>query len=492
MLNKISFLLCMALLGSWAMQAQTFSDALRYSNFQIGGTARSMGAGSAMGALGSDFSVLSTNPAGLAWYRGSRFVASPTFFNARTESTLLNGDDNPTIEQNSSNFNFNSFGLIIASPARNGDWKAINVGIGLNRLGNFNEDFFFEGTSQGSIVNRFQDQANGPNGISDFESGLAIDVGALYDLEPQDGLYESDFELAPDAPVFRSQEVISQGAINELVFSVAGNYKERLMVGATIGVPFFRYEVNKTYREEDRGEGLDGNVPFFNALSYNEQILTTGTGVNLKLGMVVRASQAVRIGAAVHTPTAVRLNDDFTASMGYSFTDNNGTQDFDAESPEGSFNYRLRTPWRFIGSAGFIIQKSGFLSIEVEQVNFGNNTFEYDGFSGAEREVNTAINNELSSSWNLRLGGEYAYEAFRFRAGYGLQQSPLVGDDTFNSTISGGVGIRGKSYFVDLAYRRWSRETLYTPYLPALENQEQIVDIQSNLGQLVATVGFIF
>ena len=35
----------------------------------IGGTARFMGAGGAMGALGADFGTLSTNPAGLAMFR---------------------------------------------------------------------------------------------------------------------------------------------------------------------------------------------------------------------------------------------------------------------------------------------------------------------------------------------------------------------------------------------------------------------------------------
>ncbi|MEO0874492.1 MAG: hydrocarbon degradation protein, partial [Bacteroidota bacterium] len=61
----------LALIFSLSINAQNFSDALRYSNFDPIGTARFMGTGSALGPLGADFSVMSTNPAGLGWLRKS-------------------------------------------------------------------------------------------------------------------------------------------------------------------------------------------------------------------------------------------------------------------------------------------------------------------------------------------------------------------------------------------------------------------------------------
>ena len=491
---------------SGALWAQNFSDALRLSNFQVGGTARSIGAGSAMGAMGSDFSVMSTNPAGLGWYRGSEFVISPGVFNSSTTSTLLNDDNAFGIEENRANFNLNTFGVVFANANTNRDWRSANFAIGVNRLANFHQDFYYEGASTGSIVNRFQEQANSDTGFSDFESGLAFDVGALYQIDG-DEFYSSDFDIAPNAEVFKRQDVFTTGAINEFVISFAGNYKERLLIGGTVGVPIIRYEVEKEYREEDRGDAAEGNVPFFNALTYNENLSTSGTGINLKLGAIYRASQMLRLGLAVHSPTFMRLDDVYTASMGYNYTDQNGDFNFTAESPDGSFEYRLQTPWRFIGSAGFIINngslkradsnrdlmirvpRGGFLSAEIEYLNYGENQFRYDGFGDAERQVNATIADELTSAWNLRLGGEYAYDQFRVRAGYTLQQSPLQGDDTTNSIISAGIGLHKKTFFIDMAYRRQMNEALYTPYL-TFDAPEQLVEQQSNLGQIVFTLGF--
>lgn len=489
-----------------ALSGQNFSDALRLSNFTVGGTARSIGAGSAMGAMGSDFSVMSTNPAGLGWYRGSEFVISPGIYNASTTSRLLNDPQARAFEENRANFNLNTFGVVFANANAKRDWRATNFAVGVNRLANFHQDFYFEGASPGSIVDRFKEQVNSEAGFSDFESGLAFDVGALYDLD-DDGLFESDFDSAPDsANVFKRQDVFTTGAINEFVFSIAGNYKERLLIGATVGVPIIRYEVSKNYREEDQGPGVEGNVPFFNALSYNEDLSTSGTGINLKLGAIFRANQMLRLGAAVHTPTFMRLDDVYTASMGYNYTENGVEENFTSESPDGSFEYRLQTPWRFIGSAGVIINsgelrpaeqgdlmvrvpKGGFISAEIEYLDYGNNEFRYDDFGDAERAVNATIADELTSAWNLRLGGEFAYEIFRLRAGYSLQQSPLQGDDAINSTISAGFGIHRKTFFIDMAYRRRMNETFYTPYLTALA-PEQLVSQDANLGQIVLTIGF--
>ena len=88
MANRMLSLFVGLLFFTLSLPAQNSFDALRYSTFQVGGTARSIGAGGALGALGADFSVLSTNPAGLGWYRKGEFVLSPTFYNARTTSTL--------------------------------------------------------------------------------------------------------------------------------------------------------------------------------------------------------------------------------------------------------------------------------------------------------------------------------------------------------------------------------------------------------------------
>lgn len=491
MTNRYFILFILLGISNSLLFSQSATDALRYSAFEVGGTARSIGAGGALGALGADFSVLSTNPAGAAWYRSSDFVITPTFSNAGTTSSLTNGNGNAPNETNTTKFNLNSFGTVVASSPRDPNWRTLNFGIGFNRLANFHSDFYFEGESPGSIVNRFREQANN-EGISDFESGLAIDSEALFDLD-EDGVYESDFDQVPEAIISRSQDVRRSGGINELVFSLAGNYEERLMIGMTIGVPFISYQQEKTYREEDPGAGPDGNVPLFNSLDYSEELNTTGTGINLKLGAIYRASQAARFGLAIHTPTSFSLRESYNSSMAYSFTLESGeTINGSGNSPDGLFDYKLRTPWRFIGSAGYVYRKLGFVSAELEYVNYQNNEFRFDGFDELERSANQGIDQTLTNALRLRLGGELAYEIFRFRAGLQLFQSPVEGDDELNNVISAGLGFRAKSFYMDLAYQRRSSTGTYRPYLVSSNFEEQVVNNEANTNQFVLGIGFRF
>jgi hypothetical protein len=325
-------------------------------------------------------------------------------------------------------------------------------------------------------------------GLDDFEAGPAFDAGAIYEF---DGAYVSDFELEPDALVSKNQSVTSKGSVSEMVLSLAGNYKERILIGATIGLPFVTFSENKIYREVDDGAGADGDIPFFDDLEYEERLTTTGLGINFKLGVIVRPIQALRLGAAVHSPTAYRLEDSYSSTMTYSYTEDQQSDSFTAESPDGLFEYKLRSPWRYIGSAGVIIGKYGFLSGEVELADYGNAKFRYDDFRDAEREVNDSIVSTLSSAMNIRLGGELAYEIFRFRGGFGLHHSPYAGDDTVNNSFSAGLGIRGESVFLDFAFRHYNFKETYIPYLTS-QAPQQFVDNEVNNNQFLLTLGFKF
>ena len=251
---------------------------------------------------------------------------------------------------------------------------------------------------------------------------------------------------------FETKSLQKKGSINELTFGFGANYDEKLMIGLSLGVPFVSYRQEKIYREADEGTTGDGDVPFFESLTYRENLTTTGTGINAKLGLIYRVNQQIRLGAAVHSPTSIRLEDNFSTSMQYTFTDSGVTGTDSGESPDGTFDYRLRTPWRLMGSAGFIIQKFGFISGEVEWVDFRNSSFNYDGFEDAERDVNQSIEDGLSSVLNIRLGGEVAYQLWRFRAGVGLKQSPFSDDDAFDPVISAGLGVRLKGVLYRLSF----------------------------------------
>lgn len=81
---------CSVLCGAQAM-AQTAYDAVRYAGDELNGTARFVGMGGAMGALGADISVIGTNPAGIGLFRGHD-VSTSFGMNATKAESDFNGN----------------------------------------------------------------------------------------------------------------------------------------------------------------------------------------------------------------------------------------------------------------------------------------------------------------------------------------------------------------------------------------------------------------
>jgi len=109
-MKKISLIALISLISIITVNAQNEVDALRYSQTTFGGTARSMAMGGAFGALGADFSSLSTNPAGIAMYKKSEFTLTPSFYRGKTSSSFY-GTSN---DDSKYNLNISNVGLVIA------------------------------------------------------------------------------------------------------------------------------------------------------------------------------------------------------------------------------------------------------------------------------------------------------------------------------------------------------------------------------------------
>lgn len=493
MRNIIGFFI---LVFSIQIQAQTLADALRYSSLEVGGTARTVGVGGALGALGADYAVLSSNPAGLATFRTNEFVITPVVFNARTNSLLVTGGDNSYNSESIARFGLNNIGMILNNRPRRSKWKTFNFGIGYNRLATFNQEFTFRGTSQGSIVDRFTELAN--DGIFDlFEVDLADQVVAIYTDASNPDFFINDFDDAdPNYVVEREQTVRTTGSYSELVLSLASNYNEKLMIGATMGIPLINYEQEKTY-EESELPNADA-VPFFNNLKFQETVSTSGVGINLKLGLIYRINQMFRLGAAFHTPTAFRLEDSFANQLTYNFTDANGGSNLTADSPVGDFNYRLRNPWRAMLNFATLFHRKGFISADIEYVDYTAANFNLTSNSSNiedeifEMDLNNQIDDELQSAINIRIGGEYAMNKLRFRAGYAISGTPYADSDIINNAYSLGFGFRQKKFYLDLAYRLARVDENYVPFLLANPEQEQMVANETSNSQFIMTAGFKF
>jgi len=457
--------LLMIISATTAAIAQNEVDALRFTRYQYGGTARSMGMGGAYGALGADFSSLSTNPAGMGLYKRSEISFTPSFLSNKVSSTFNVGFFS---DDSKSSFNIGNIGavLVMENPnsRTNSDWKNFQFGFGYNRLANYNSNYYITGTNpKTSLLGLYVNWANGVAPLSlgndgAFDTQLAYADSLIYLKDKIRNIYSADIlDQATFPGITETKSVNTTGYLGETVFAGSANYQDRIYFGASVGVVALKYEESSTYSETDPGN----KVPIFNSLTKFDHQTIKGTGINLKLGVIVRAMDWLRLGAAVHTPTLYsKLNIDYYTNMSSTF--DNGFN-ANAKSPLGQYTFDMTTPLKLIGSAAFIIGKYGLISADYEMVDYTKARLRPTAdFTTA----NQRIQDKYKSTSNIRIGGEYRFGQISFRGGYGLFGSPYnsnVNNGKANLT-SLGIGYRTQDYFVDCAFTSYTMTEDYYLY----------------------------
>jgi long-subunit fatty acid transport protein len=204
--------------------------------------------------------------------------------------------------------------------------------------------------------------------------------------------------------------------------------------------------------------------------SYTDYLRTEGVGFNFKLGLIYRVTQALRLGGAFHSPTWYGMTDTYDNTLSYSYTDGSGPNTTFAQSPYGAFDYQLRTPWRANGSIGVVVKKNGFLSAEVEWVDYSSSEFDLTSTISTpetvnlERELNNEISRNYRTAMNIKVGGELALDQLRLRAGVNMLGNPNEGDTDYRMAYTGGIGYRMRAFYADLAYRYMQNDGVVTAY----------------------------
>jgi len=469
-------------------QAQNEVDALRFSQSFYQGTARSMAMGGAFGALGADFSALSTNPAGLGLYRSSEFTFTPEISTAKTASTYngMFGEDSRT------NFGISNLGFVFTNPIPEGataaPWKYYQFAFGMNKTNSFNNRSFVRGdNADHSLVDVYLDEVWNyyPDEI---EANFPFDIYPAWYVYVIDTIRDNNGDLVYTSPVppggIRQQELTKTwGSSSEWLFAASANLDDKLFLGGTLGLPYVRYFRETVYSEIDVAD----TIAFFDEWNYRETLETRGWGINLKLGAILWPVDWLRIGAAFHTPTYYYgLND-----VWYTSTDARLGPDYNRkDSPTGEYEYELSTPLKAIGSVAFIIGKYGSLSADYEFIDYSNmklRAIDYN-FTGE----NDAIKNLYGSASNLRFGTEWRYSSFSFRAGYAIYGSPYSqGDDMEFTNLSFGLGYSERDFSLDLAYVKGEYANNYYLYSsPNFTTNAAKQDFTSNHFALTARFKF--
>lgn len=481
MIKKSIMAVC-GLVWAFSATAQNAYDAERVIGNDLNGTARFVGMGGAMSALGGDISVMSTNPAGIGIFRSNDFSVSMGFNSTGTESSF----NRSSMKEDRTRASFDQIGFVYSYKVGNTtSLRYVNFGFNYHKSKNFNRLFSMggnlDGLSQSWQLANEMDYA-GMTTASAFDQ--MMDVSNPYQtywnqypvlsmMGATTGVVDwplgADYLWGWDGSnnSFFSQET---GGISEYDFNVAFNIEDRIYIGATLGVYDVNYKRYSSYGENLYGDD-GGDIGYYTLDNYYG---LDGAGVDLKLGVIFRPIEEspFRIGLAIHTPTWYELTESYDATMSsdilaYEEPYNQRLSDY-LDPDYLTYDYNTITPWKFNVSAGTTLGNILAVGAEYEYQDYSSTKLEdVDGYELGEqytveeclKAVHTlrlGLEARLAPEFSLRAGYNYTSAAFEDNA-YSALASYRTHTDFNNikskNTFTCGVGYRGTTIYADLAYK---------------------------------------
>ncbi len=494
------------------INAQSTYNVLPLFSPELTGTARFVGMGGAMSALGGDISTMSTNPAGIGIYRSNDFAATASLSFLNTKADFLGS----SLSKDNVNLSFDNIGIVFSGDFGGESLKFVNLGINYSHRNNFRKEFAMNGwyaaengdnlySQQYQIQNLYdRSQPNFDNITSDSYWNpryawlplLAGDAGLLDN--------EGGINYLPTDATFFSEE---KGGVDQIDFNLSCNINDRLYLGATFGVQYVDYQRSSIYEEFD---------DYGTIYTLDNWQKTEGAGFDVKLGAIVRPFEysPFRLGLAFHLPTFYNLTDYSNAYIAGPEIEGEGYREMATVWPEAYgedyiVDYSVSSPWRMNVSAGYTFDNFLAFNAEYEYVNYSSANMEYtDGTKMPDMEEEFESNMQsqnilrlgaemrLDDNFSMRFGYNYISSAFREDAWkYISPSSATTATDYTNikdtNLFTLGLGYRGKSIYFDAAYQCAIQDAEFFTYkdpeisLPATE-------VSNFQNKLIFTLGVRF
>ncbi|MBL0131895.1 MAG: hypothetical protein IPP43_12930 [Chitinophagaceae bacterium] len=161
-MKKIFFIQVLCMLSSSYLFAQEPADALRYSWYISGGTARQQAVGGAMASLGGDITAAYVNPAGLGFYKTGDFVLTPGYNFGNNTSTYYGRSE----KGKKNNFSFGTSGVVLGTGSNEGKNKkyGLAMALAINRTAGFGSTVLYRGSNnQNSYSQKFLEEIQNKN-----------------------------------------------------------------------------------------------------------------------------------------------------------------------------------------------------------------------------------------------------------------------------------------------------------------------------------------
>lgn len=471
-MRKLLVLLGLCVQFMAVLHAQTDIDALRYSLNSVQGTARNMAVGNTMSTIGADISNVHTNPAGIAKFSATEIVITPGVSFYKSKSEFLGN----TISQNKIKFQMANAGIAFgkhnSTEERKSKWSKPSFAMDLARLSNYNENYFMSGFNHdNSILNAYWEKLNDRSIITDslaavntypFDASLAFALGLItIDSLGNTRTATNNGNMTQELNIKRS------GGMDEVAIGLASEYKDKLMLGISVGVPFVSYSENTILKEKDDS----GYAAHLTSFSVENRLKSSGTGFNIKAGILYSPVRNLKISVSVQSPSLMFMKDKFYAHTEADYDSLNVI--LTADSPDGEYSYRYTMPWK-VNTGVSYVHKYGFVAVDYELSDVSNSKFKFKTNSNAdlvyEQSVNNSIKNKYGLTHTIKLGTEFKVQKFRIRAGF--QYRTTAFDKSARPTnfktdafvYSGGVGYRGYHFFIDATYVQTQTKEMYIPY----------------------------
>ena len=532
-------------LATLPMTAQETYENAKLLGEDLNGTARYVGMGGAMEALGADISTISSNPAGIGLFRRSAVSAS---FGLK-----MQGGNQSFDGQSKTTASFDQIGFVISTQTRRNSF--LNFSFNFHKGKNFNQIL-----SASNRINRgsSQDlsfQKKERDNVSNGGFNLALDKNNEYIgyENPESDRTAQTFSQTDylNCNVFIPTEVDKEiefkhceasdytfgrktsGYIGNYDFNVSGNIHDIVYLGIDFGIKDVRYKDYSIYNEAliDKYDAAVGNA------TYSDERQIRGTGFDVALGVIVRPieSSPFRFGVSVKTPTWYNLTtENYTTVKN---TSKSGL--YDNGKIREAYDFKLYTPWKFGVSLGHTV--GNYLALGA--------SFDYEDYGAADTRINDGVivdgrgafetnsrdrvmkahtERTLKGVSTFKVGAEIkAAPEVAIRVGYNYvspaynsnaqKDMTLESPGTYYASATDftnwkatnrftcGIGYANKGFHADLAFQYAAQkgdfypfQSLETPYIDAKNKPQTAVcnpgatEVTNNRSQLLLTVGYRF
>lgn len=466
-MKKIFLSACLLSLFMAHAHAQETYENTKLIDNDLNGTARYVGMGGAMEALGADISVINSNPAGIGLFRRSSGSVSFGLVSQDGASSFKYG--------NKTNASFDQAGFVYS--LRDGRRTFINFGFNYHKSKNFdyilNAASALNGASQHKLS--YMKALANENNLDKTSSGWR---GKFAYTSQLDNLYYNTLMMTSSDGFFYNDASgyefgrAETGYIGEYDFNTSVNVNDRVYLGITIGIHDVHYTGHSLYNEAL----VNLNNQTAGDITVNDERRITGTGYNASFGIILRPVDAspFRIGLSVSTPTWYDLKtSNYTYLINNTKADGGGKLqgDYPNYTTGESYEFKLFTPWKFGVSLGHTVGNYLALGASYEYADYSRlDTRVNDGYdvdywgdvyehSSSDEPMNRHTRETLKAVSTLKIGAEAkVMPNLAVRAGYNYV-SPMFKKEGYKD---GNIDSYGSNYSSATDYTNWEATNRYT------------------------------